>query len=223
MPTHEEDWTEWCWVELDANASLDWEKQDDGTEELIISVRVGCFVGSVCFSRARTTDALDPYRRKAITGTSLQSSICLVGGPTRQTTCISLILRSRICERCKRATTSTLVDFRPLTVIPSVGRKDDVIVHSTGEKTVPIPIEGLILTSPLFAVGLPGGRALADNFYSVAAAVMFGRGKDEAGILIEPSSEHRIDVKDDVQVAAVRNAIWWVPKASAGLMMLTKP
>ena len=27
MPTHKEDWKEWCWVELDANASLDWEKQ----------------------------------------------------------------------------------------------------------------------------------------------------------------------------------------------------
>ena len=34
----------------------------------------------------------------------------------------------------------------------SVGRKDDVIVHSTGEKTLPVPIEGLILTSPLFVV-----------------------------------------------------------------------
>ena len=37
-----------------------------------------------------------------------------------------------------------------LTNICSVGRRDDVIVHSTGEKTVPSPIEGVVLTSPLY-------------------------------------------------------------------------
>ncbi|KAI5884843.1 acetyl-CoA synthetase-like protein [Schizophyllum commune H4-8] len=72
-----------------------------------------------------------------------------------------------------------------------IGRKDDVIVHSTGEKTVPAPIEGAIVTSPL-----------------VRTAIMFGRGKDEAGVLVEPASTHQVDVDDDVQVAAFRNAIW---------------
>ncbi|KAL1658229.1 male sterility protein-domain-containing protein [Schizophyllum commune] len=72
-----------------------------------------------------------------------------------------------------------------------VGRRDDVIVHSTGEKTVPAPIEGVVLTSPL-----------------VAAAVMFGRGRDEAGILIELAPAHQVDVDDDTAVAAYRNAVW---------------
>ena len=49
MPTHEEDWEEWRWIELDANAAIEWEKQEDGTEELIIpvclsAVYVGCTV-----------------------------------------------------------------------------------------------------------------------------------------------------------------------------------
>ncbi|KAL1663173.1 hypothetical protein GGF50DRAFT_116273 [Schizophyllum commune] len=72
-----------------------------------------------------------------------------------------------------------------------IGRKDDVIVHATGEKTVPAPIEGLIVTSPM-----------------VGAVMMFGYGRDEAGILVEPAPAHQVDVDDDVQVAAYRNAIW---------------
>ncbi|KAI4521215.1 acetyl-CoA synthetase-like protein [Schizophyllum commune Loenen D] len=72
-----------------------------------------------------------------------------------------------------------------------IGRKDDVIVHATGEKTVPAPIEGLIVTSPM-----------------VGAVMMYGYGRDEAGILVEPSPAHQVNVDDDVQVAAFRNAIW---------------
>ncbi|KAL1710425.1 hypothetical protein EV121DRAFT_192955 [Schizophyllum commune] len=153
MPTHEEDWTEWCWVELDANASLNWEKQDDGTEELIISAEG------------------DHWHKPAV-----------LNMPGRRAYATNDLYLPH----------PTKPHLRKV-----VGRKDDVIVHSTGEKTVPIPIEGLILTSPL-----------------VAAAVMFGRGKDEAGILIEPSAGHRIDVKDDVQVAAFRNAIWPIVEAA---------
>ncbi|KAL1695048.1 hypothetical protein GGG16DRAFT_109571 [Schizophyllum commune] len=153
MPTHKEDWKEWCWVELDTNASLDWEKQDDGTEELIILAEGDYWHKPAVFNMPG---------RKAYATNDLY-----LPHPTKS-------------------------HLRKV-----VSRKDDVIVHSTGEKTVPIPIEGLILTSPL-----------------VAAAVMFGRGKDEAGILIEPSAGHRIDVKDDVQVAAFRNAIWPIVEAA---------
>ena len=38
IPTHEADWKEWSWIEIDTNAALEWEKQSDGTEELIIPV-----------------------------------------------------------------------------------------------------------------------------------------------------------------------------------------
>ena len=47
-----------------------------------------------------------------------------------------------------------------------------------------------------------------DSHNSVAAAVMFGRGRDEAGILIEPAPAHQVDVDDDTAVAAYRNAVW---------------
>lgn len=38
MPTSEEDWKEWRWVELDRNAMSTWEGQGDGSEELIVEV-----------------------------------------------------------------------------------------------------------------------------------------------------------------------------------------
>ena len=38
-PTRDEDWKEWRWIELDANARLAWDKQSDGTEELLVLVR----------------------------------------------------------------------------------------------------------------------------------------------------------------------------------------
>ncbi|KAL1671541.1 hypothetical protein EV122DRAFT_295427 [Schizophyllum commune] len=98
-----------------------------------------------------------------------------------------------------------------------IGRKDDVIVHSTGEKTVPAPIEGAIVTSPL-----------------VRTAIMFGRGKDEAGVLVEPALTNQVDVDDDLQVAALRDAIWpTVEEANRGapaysrifkeLILVTRP
>ena len=31
----------------------------------------------------------------------------------------------------------------------SVGRIDEVLIHSSGEKTVPMPIENVVMTSPL--------------------------------------------------------------------------
>ncbi|KAJ7198969.1 hypothetical protein GGX14DRAFT_525295, partial [Mycena pura] len=72
-----------------------------------------------------------------------------------------------------------------------VGRTNDVIVHTFGEKTVPAPMEDIINSSP-----------------HVTGALMFGRERERAGILIEPSPEHRIDVQDVKQVAELRNKLW---------------
>ncbi|KAJ6455206.1 hypothetical protein C8R45DRAFT_1111581 [Mycena sanguinolenta] len=73
-----------------------------------------------------------------------------------------------------------------------VGRLDDVIMHSSGEKTVPGPMEDVVLASPY-----------------VAGAVMFGRERAQAGILIEPSPAHRIDdVADEIKLAELRNTLW---------------
>ncbi|KAG5723894.1 Linear gramicidin synthase subunit D [Termitomyces sp. T112] len=72
-----------------------------------------------------------------------------------------------------------------------VGRIDDVIVHSSGEKTVPAPMEAIVLSHPL-----------------VQGAVIFGRGRDQTGILIEPKIGIEIDTEDHVQLVSLRNKLW---------------
>ncbi|KAF8878947.1 putative aminoadipate reductase [Infundibulicybe gibba] len=72
-----------------------------------------------------------------------------------------------------------------------VGRIDDVVVHSCGEKTVPGPIEDIVLSSP-----------------HVMGAIVFGREHDQPGILIEPTPESQIDVASDQRLANFRNRIW---------------
>ncbi|KAL1718570.1 hypothetical protein EV715DRAFT_291179 [Schizophyllum commune] len=147
FPTHEEDWKEWCWIEVDPSANLEWAKQSDGTEELIIPAGTG------------------HWHQPAV---------------------------QNMEDRAGYATNDLLIRHPTKPYLRKVvGRKDDVIVHSTGEKTVPAPMEGVIVTSPM-----------------IRTAIMFGRGRDEAGILVEPVPNHQIDVDDDVQVAAFRNAIW---------------
>ncbi|EKM50221.1 uncharacterized protein PHACADRAFT_153694 [Phanerochaete carnosa HHB-10118-sp] len=71
------------------------------------------------------------------------------------------------------------------------GRKDDVIVLGSGEKVVPIPQEGLIASSPM-----------------VHGAVMFGRARNQCGVLVEPSEGHAIDTNDAVALSVFRNMIW---------------
>ncbi|KAF9058549.1 putative aminoadipate reductase [Rhodocollybia butyracea] len=72
-----------------------------------------------------------------------------------------------------------------------VGRVDDVIIHSSGEKTVPGPFEDKVGKSPL-----------------LRAVIMFGRERDQPGVLVEPSPENQVDVEDPPQVSAFRNKIW---------------
>ncbi|KAF8151165.1 hypothetical protein K438DRAFT_1988314 [Mycena galopus ATCC 62051] len=72
-----------------------------------------------------------------------------------------------------------------------VGRLDDTIVHTSGEKTVPAPLENTITGSPL-----------------VTAAIAFGHERAQTGILIETPPELQIDVKDPIQLADLRNTVW---------------
>lgn len=75
----------------------------------------------------------------------------------------------------------------------SVGRADDVIILVSGEKTVPAPMESIIGSSPL-----------------VQGVVMFGRERNQVGILLEPRPVHAIDVNDEKAVAQFRNQVWYV-------------
>ncbi|GJE88440.1 acetyl-CoA synthetase-like protein [Phanerochaete sordida] len=72
-----------------------------------------------------------------------------------------------------------------------VGRKDDVIILSNGEKIVPIPQEGHIGTSPL-----------------LMGAVMFGRGREQAGLLVEPAEKYAFDPRDEAALIRFRHMLW---------------
>ena len=67
-----------------------------------------------------------------------------------------------------------------------VGRVDDVLIHSSGEKTVPGPMEKIVMESS-----------------HVKGAVIFGHGRPQPGILIEP-------VNSNISLVELRNAIWYV-------------
>ncbi|TFY68318.1 hypothetical protein EVJ58_g1099, partial [Rhodofomes roseus] len=71
------------------------------------------------------------------------------------------------------------------------GRTDDQIMHSTGEKTNPGPLENMLNQDP-----------------HVLASVMFGCGRFQAGILVNPRPQHRFDPADETKLAEFRNMIW---------------
>ncbi|KZP33068.1 acetyl-CoA synthetase-like protein [Athelia psychrophila] len=67
-----------------------------------------------------------------------------------------------------------------------VGRLDDVLVLATGEKMVPAPTEDLIMSSPL-----------------VTGTVVFGRGRHQVGLLLEPAPGAVVE-----DLSEFRNRIW---------------
>ncbi|KAH7929530.1 acetyl-CoA synthetase-like protein [Leucogyrophana mollusca] len=71
------------------------------------------------------------------------------------------------------------------------GRVDDQIMHSTGEKTNPGPLEAMLNQDP-----------------SVFASVVFGRGRFYAGVLVDPKPHLRFDPSDETRLAKFRNKIW---------------
>ncbi|RPD58184.1 acetyl-CoA synthetase-like protein [Lentinus tigrinus ALCF2SS1-7] len=72
-----------------------------------------------------------------------------------------------------------------------VGRADEQIILSNGEKTNPVPLEKIINGDP-----------------HVKCSVMFGRGKFQNGVLIEPTEDYVFDPKDLTKLEAYRNKIW---------------
>ncbi|KAF8215632.1 putative nonribosomal peptide synthetase [Mycena galopus ATCC 62051] len=72
-----------------------------------------------------------------------------------------------------------------------VGRLDDVLIMANGEKTVPGPMEDMIMASPF-----------------IMGAVMFGRERNQVGVLIEPNHHYAMDPTDEQQLVKFRNLIW---------------
>ncbi|KAI9058948.1 acetyl-CoA synthetase-like protein [Trametes sanguinea] len=89
--------------------------------------------------------------------------------------------------------TKDLIEFHPSN--PKLwrvyGRADEQIMLSNGEKTNPLPLEKIINEDP-----------------HVNASVMFGRGKFQNGILVEPKEEFKVDPRDPKQIETFRNLIW---------------
>ncbi|KAF9459676.1 hypothetical protein BDZ94DRAFT_1284298 [Collybia nuda] len=69
------------------------------------------------------------------------------------------------------------------------GRQDDQIMHSTGEKTNPVPLEAILMKDT-----------------RITNVVMFGRGKFHAGALVVP--DQPFEPSDLTHLAEYRNAIW---------------
>lgn len=97
-----------------------------------------------------------------------------------------------------------------------VGRLDDVLIHSSGEKTVPPPMESIMMSSPQYASISASHFTLECHivthlFPSIMGVTMFGSKHDQAGVLIEPSPLNQIDITDAQQVAHFINLIWCVP------------
>ncbi|SJL02272.1 uncharacterized protein ARMOST_05598 [Armillaria ostoyae] len=72
-----------------------------------------------------------------------------------------------------------------------IGRIDDQIMHNTGEKTNPGPLESMLNRDP-----------------HVLGAIMFGRGKYQVGVLVEPGPQFSFDPVDESKLAEFKNLIW---------------
>ncbi|KAJ7865170.1 putative aminoadipate reductase [Mycena olivaceomarginata] len=72
-----------------------------------------------------------------------------------------------------------------------VGRLDDVLVMANGEKVVPAPMENVIIASPF-----------------IMGAIIFGRERNQVGVLIEPNHNYAMDPTDEKQLEQFRNLIW---------------
>ncbi|KAJ7245421.1 hypothetical protein C8J57DRAFT_1082265 [Mycena rebaudengoi] len=70
------------------------------------------------------------------------------------------------------------------------GRTDDQIMHNTGEKTNPGPLESILNQDP-----------------HVLSSVMFGRGQFQAGVLVDPKPAYKFDPSDSAKLAEFRNLI----------------
>ncbi|KAJ7449028.1 hypothetical protein B0H11DRAFT_2079248 [Mycena galericulata] len=81
------------------------------------------------------------------------------------------------------------------------GRTDDQIMHNTGEKVRNIH-ETLtrLLTRRL--------ESILNQDPHVLSSVMFGRGRFQAGVIVDPKPAFKFDPSDSVKLAEFRNKIW---------------
>lgn len=106
-----------------------------------------------------------------------------------------------------------------------LGRTDDQIMHSTGEKVGNVSHDSYTdLTRPhrqtqdhlvrdysppsIHALTFHTIESMMTQDPRVAAAVVFGRGRLQAGILVEPKSDYAFNPIDEPRLAEFRNTLW---------------
>ncbi|KAH9825154.1 hypothetical protein DFH28DRAFT_942970 [Melampsora americana] len=116
---------------------------------------------------------------------------------------LELVILSSDRHRC--ASTAVDTDLSPqtyhtndllrkhptLSLYRVVGRVDDQIMLSNSEKTNPGPMEAILSFNPV-----------------IKSALMFGRGKPQNGVIIEPEEACAIDVTNNEAVVAYIDLIW---------------
>lgn len=89
------------------------------------------------------------------------------------------------------------------------GRADDQIMHSTGEKTNPGPL-GMpcILSERVSSLLMAVAEAILNQDLHIKCAVIFGRGKFNTGVVIDPAPQYAFDPSDKEKLSEFRNLIW---------------
>ena len=92
-----------------------------------------------------------------------------------------------------------------------VGRVDDQIMHSTGEKTNPGPLGKQYKCKLLLSLSYTPWTILEPMLMSdphVSGAVMFGRSRFNVGVLVCPKEAYAFDHNDESQLSEFRSLIW---------------
>lgn len=127
---------DWAWMEIWDKISVEWYDQGNGI------YKCHCLV---CEVRLLWKFILQlPLRKENCT--SLRLLIEAIRKAWFFRTYSSSIRQRAICGKC---TIISLLIYETLTLNCSVGRQDDVVIHSSGMKTLPGPMEEMITSSPL--------------------------------------------------------------------------
>ncbi|KAH9934343.1 uncharacterized protein B0H18DRAFT_870080 [Fomitopsis serialis] len=153
---------------------------ESGTASQMLPAEVGYDWDYFKFS-GRVTPHMIPYGNKAYELVMMENEYCRPS-----------VINTKVNGADAYATSDLLVPHPTKHGYWKVyGRTDDQIIHSTGEKTNPVPLENMLNQNP-----------------HVLASVMFGRGRFQAGVLVDPRPEYRFDPANETRLAEFRNMIW---------------
>ncbi|KAK0437868.1 hypothetical protein EV421DRAFT_999334 [Armillaria borealis] len=90
------------------------------------------------------------------------------------------------------------------------GRTADIITYTNGEKTNPVPIGKNFSDSRrrLLTGTMHSSEQAISKHPMIDRCVMFGKGRPHPGLVVEPSREYAVDIKDGDLVSEYVDAIW---------------